>query len=924
MASFRIYNSTLCPDLWDVNKHLNAEIRSHLIQLATDFYEKTKFVAPIIDIWLMGSIANYNWTADSDVDVHIIIDFSQLQMPHETASKVAKTAGAQWNSEHEVTVKGHKVEINIQSVKAEKPYVKGIYSLSKDTWIREPQHLNVNVDHSVIQAKYGGMQKYVETAIASGNREEMKKAKDFLDAFRQYGLDNGGELSTENIVYKILRSKGMIGKLKDAITATYDKEMSVKEADNRSEPDNSFQLAMQFATSEMLKDPNLTAFGGGRSDARKVKDAYDINCGFCEEWSEIVRQKYKELTNRDDVEVLDPGNISGNDDDDSLMGHVFIRFNGKFYDAETPSGVPRWQDLPIFKKQGINEVTQKDINAHHPHPGMPTKQVGNNYQVPDLEKMTLGNLKALAQKCERAINYLVDHPEIEDRDQRYKVESDQFKLFKDEIKRRLGYINAPVTEGNDPHYNAAVDFGERKDRQMYEIAVFLKEHPKNVKVPWQTISASLLKRTWLQFGKYKRINVNAIDKIADQILTNIARLEVANEFQGHSDYDPREELSDNFGIEFTDDEWNDNVWRFETTNGLEFVSDYGIAPLKKMYSPIFNANTPEDKLYACDKALNIVHQRNDLAAMFVEGGISTLNAVADQGGYNSGYEYGDVNRELRNINEVFVYSFETHFGGRDAYVEVFKNPSPREMAECKPHHEVGAILTAKDIYVWDREKAYHKNAMDQLKLHRDLPLLLIPDNTNPNRFDILITDASKGTKWNHNPNTANFIRNHPFFKNKQIDHIMYWDEDVVGDWEELKNEPAVAEGIGWVHTKDINKDPLHIPGERWRIKWDANRKTPKMETEIINELVEQLLMKAPEMKTLKSHKVQLTDDERKTVMDADAVWHHGPNGEATPAVWKSVVKGKTWFVTNTHRLYQCKPSLKGAISAYHKVVKQTA
>ena len=39
---------------------------------------------------------------DSDVDVHVIINYAQLQMPEKTAIKTVKTAGAQWNLEHEV------------------------------------------------------------------------------------------------------------------------------------------------------------------------------------------------------------------------------------------------------------------------------------------------------------------------------------------------------------------------------------------------------------------------------------------------------------------------------------------------------------------------------------------------------------------------------------------------------------------------------------------------------------------------------------------------------------------------------------------------------------------------------------------------------------------------------------------------------
>jgi hypothetical protein len=82
--------------------------------------------------------------------------------------------------------------------------------------------------------------------------------------------------------------------------------------------------------------------------------------------------------------------------------------------------------------------------------------------------------------------------------------------------------------------------------------------------------------------------------------------------------------------------------------------------------------------------------------------------------------------------------------------------------------------------------------------------------------------------------------------------------------------------------------------------------------------------KAPAWDALKKGKVSLTDEERSAVLQRKAVWHHGRNGEETPAVWKTQVGGETWFVTNTHRLYQASPTLEGAIGRYHKVVKQTA
>lgn len=81
-----------------------------------------------------------------------------------------------------------------------------------------------------------------------------------------------------------------------------------------------------------------------------------------------------------------------------------------------------------------------------------------------------------------------------------------------------------------------------------------------------------------------------------------------------------------------------------------------------------------------------------------------------------------------------------------------------------------------------------------------------------------------------------------------------------------------------------------------------------------------------EFENLKDNKVPLTDEERKKVMDADAVWHFSPGNKPSPAVWKSKhpKTGKITYVTNTHRAYNTAPTLKGAIGRYHKFIKGTA
>lgn len=84
------------------------------------------------------------------------------------------------------------------------------------------------------------------------------------------------------------------------------------------------------------------------------------------------------------------------------------------------------------------------------------------------------------------------------------------------------------------------------------------------------------------------------------------------------------------------------------------------------------------------------------------------------------------------------------------------------------------------------------------------------------------------------------------------------------------------------------------------------------------------LYESPEIETLKKHQVKLTDTERAEVMKAKAVWHMGLGGKASPAVKKATVNGKAWYWCNTHRCGQVRPTLRGAIRAFHDVVKETA
>jgi predicted nucleotidyltransferase len=221
----RIYNDILNPAIWDNNK-LNPEIKEKLLQIGKDFYADTETDAPLKDVLFVGSLANYNWSDTSDFDVHVVIDFKEVDENVELVEKLVNALKSKWNDEHDIHLKGHNVEVYIQDVNKENRST-GVYSLMQDKWLSEPQKENIEIDKEKIQEKYNDFVRKINSAIKTQDIDKLKSiVKDVYD-MRQAGLDKSGELSTENLVFKILRNRNYIEKLKQEIINLYDKKQSL-------------------------------------------------------------------------------------------------------------------------------------------------------------------------------------------------------------------------------------------------------------------------------------------------------------------------------------------------------------------------------------------------------------------------------------------------------------------------------------------------------------------------------------------------------------------------------------------------------------------------------------------------------------------------------------------------------------------------
>jgi hypothetical protein len=247
LSSFQL-RDTLNPKIWVLPNErfmsdpkgqvetMKPKVRERLLDIAYEFIDFLKVDVVVSDVRMTGSLANYNWSTYSDVDLHIIADFSQFsenELPlYEELFRLKKTL---FNDKHNIKIFGYDVELYVQD-ETEPHTSTGEYSILFDEWINKPKKDTTEVDRESINKKSQQWMKQIDTVIENSEDETLESAMGIIDKFkdkikkyRTSGLEKGGEMSDENLVFKVLRRNGYIQKLFDFQTEFKDKKLSLKE-----------------------------------------------------------------------------------------------------------------------------------------------------------------------------------------------------------------------------------------------------------------------------------------------------------------------------------------------------------------------------------------------------------------------------------------------------------------------------------------------------------------------------------------------------------------------------------------------------------------------------------------------------------------------------------------------------------------------
>jgi hypothetical protein len=198
-----------------------------LLQIARHFIDFIDIPELLLkDVTISGSNAAYSYTAQSDIDLHLIVTVPRerelLLKPLYDAKK------NQYNYVHDIKIKGIDVEVYVQP-EDQKHHSLGIYSVLDNKWISEPTMGTIKIDDGDVEAKVENYLNKIMQALTTDDIDEAKEMYQEIRKLRQSGLEQGGEFSVENVAFKVLRAKGFIQQLQQHIDKLQDKALSLGE-----------------------------------------------------------------------------------------------------------------------------------------------------------------------------------------------------------------------------------------------------------------------------------------------------------------------------------------------------------------------------------------------------------------------------------------------------------------------------------------------------------------------------------------------------------------------------------------------------------------------------------------------------------------------------------------------------------------------
>ena len=210
------YHTELNSKIWDGMK-LKDEVRGKLVQIASAWVQFAKIHPDTIqDIIITGGNVNYNYTPQSDIDLHIVISRDTMNPDRALVDEYLQDKKILWTLSHQdINIYGYPVELYAQDI-AEQPHAnQGVFSVKRNQWIAMPQHLDIDFESDYhLQKKVQFYKDLIDKMVlqnATDGSFDMIKQK--IKKMRGDSIAKDGEFAFGNLVFKELRNQGYLDKM---------------------------------------------------------------------------------------------------------------------------------------------------------------------------------------------------------------------------------------------------------------------------------------------------------------------------------------------------------------------------------------------------------------------------------------------------------------------------------------------------------------------------------------------------------------------------------------------------------------------------------------------------------------------------------------------------------------------------------------
>lgn len=233
-------HDTLNPKLWQDNK-LKDDVKLKIFEIVEQFVNSCEVPLHVTDVHIVGSQASYNYTATSDLDVHVITNFNLIDCSKEVLQTAYNAVKTKFNSDYDITLHGIEVEVYVEDVEST-VMSNGIYSLYQDSWIKFPKKLT-DVPQVDVSKELEEWTDRINKVIEQHSSEKVEELIDELYIIRKNSLDTEGEYGKGNQLFKEVRNIGLLDALKKSYKESRSKELSLESLKRLHEDSRSSLLA---------------------------------------------------------------------------------------------------------------------------------------------------------------------------------------------------------------------------------------------------------------------------------------------------------------------------------------------------------------------------------------------------------------------------------------------------------------------------------------------------------------------------------------------------------------------------------------------------------------------------------------------------------------------------------------------------------